>query len=248
METFGGSAEKNGTAIDKDVFFWIKSGVLIYKNMSGNTRKQLKKKTCPECSRILRRSDVDDKPIDFDTDAFHRLARTMGKLAWDTKSCTVCDDLICRRCVKDEYCRCHAIMCKACARDHMYFCSACFQHRCYTCYTPTECGDLGGFHCDCGEKCSTCARPGKPKNKLPGDVLNVVLHEMQQSTQFLNTKKQERKEARRDEKQSRTCARCAIKCVDGKRCARCKSVAYCGKECQAGDWEEHKKTCQKCPF
>jgi len=29
------------------------------------------------------------------------------------------------------------------------------------------------------------------------------------------------------------------------RCTRCKERYYCGKECQAKDWKDHKRTCRK---
>ena len=29
-----------------------------------------------------------------------------------------------------------------------------------------------------------------------------------------------------------------------KKCSRCKKVAYCSKECQAGNWKTHKYDCQ----
>jgi zinc finger MYND domain-containing protein 10 len=30
-----------------------------------------------------------------------------------------------------------------------------------------------------------------------------------------------------------------------KRCSKCKSVWYCSKECQVGDWPNHKSACNK---
>ena len=30
-----------------------------------------------------------------------------------------------------------------------------------------------------------------------------------------------------------------------KQCARCQGVSYCGKDCQAADWQTHKAACNK---
>ena len=30
-----------------------------------------------------------------------------------------------------------------------------------------------------------------------------------------------------------------------KRCSKCRSVWYCSKECQVGDWPEHKVSCNR---
>ena len=40
------------------------------------------------------------------------------------------------------------------------------------------------------------------------------------------------------------CAFCHSKAADLKRCLGCKKVLYCGKECQAQDWKNHKPNCQ----
>ena len=40
------------------------------------------------------------------------------------------------------------------------------------------------------------------------------------------------------------CTFCHSKTADLKRCLGCKKVFYCGKECQAQDWKNHKSDCQ----
>jgi NAD(P)H-dependent flavin oxidoreductase YrpB (nitropropane dioxygenase family) len=44
------------------------------------------------------------------------------------------------------------------------------------------------------------------------------------------------------------CKRCGALLAPGQTfasCAKCRRVRYCGKECQAADWREHKKACGK---
>ena len=46
--------------------------------------------------------------------------------------------------------------------------------------------------------------------------------------------------------QSGNIGSCAVcKNVAEKKCSRCKTVAYCSKECQASNWQLHKKLCQE---
>jgi hypothetical protein len=46
------------------------------------------------------------------------------------------------------------------------------------------------------------------------------------------------------------CNNCQVKLEGGPqpRCARCKAVPYCSRDCQASDWTEHKKSCEKQNF
>ena len=41
------------------------------------------------------------------------------------------------------------------------------------------------------------------------------------------------------------CSHCATESSTLHRCSRCKFVAYCGRECQAKDWDFHKELCKK---
>lgn len=46
--------------------------------------------------------------------------------------------------------------------------------------------------------------------------------------------------------QSENIGSCAVcKKLAEKKCSRCKTVAYCSKECQASNWQLHKKLCQE---
>ena len=109
--------------------------------------------------------------------------------------------------------------------------------------------------------CVSCCDPATDALKSPMSYLHlaepmVVVQvtpvcgsekcEYQVRAQLLEMQNKMRGEGEEHEKNiygKMNCAVCGTE--NAKRCAGCGRVAYCGKECQKGEWKRHKKMCQR---